>query len=58
MIFGTTIGVSEAELIGRAYNLRDPHDIEGAYSAASAGVAVRAVQGWCSFRTGAAWSCG
>jgi hypothetical protein len=40
MSFGATIGVSEAELVGRAYNLRDPHDIEGAYSAASAGLAV------------------
>ena len=38
--FGATIGVSEAQLVGTAYHLNDPHDIEGAYSAASAGVAV------------------
>jgi hypothetical protein len=37
---GATIGVSEAELVGTAFHLHDPHDIEGAYSAASAGVAV------------------
>jgi hypothetical protein len=37
---GATIGVSDAEMIGTAFNLHDVHDIEGAYSAASAGVAV------------------
>jgi hypothetical protein len=37
---GATIGVSEVELVGTAFHLHDPHDIEGAYSAASAGVAV------------------
>jgi hypothetical protein len=37
---GATIGVSEAQLVGTAFHLHDPHDIEGTYSAASAGVAV------------------
>jgi hypothetical protein len=37
---GATIGVSGAELVGTAYNLHDVRDIEGVYSAASAGVAV------------------
>ncbi len=37
---GATIGVSGVDLVGYAYHLRDPHDIEGAYSSASAGVAV------------------
>jgi hypothetical protein len=37
---GATIGVSEAELVGTAFYVHDVHDIEGAYSAASAGVAV------------------
>jgi hypothetical protein len=37
---GATIGVSGAELIGTVYHLHDARDIEGAYSAASAGVAV------------------
>jgi hypothetical protein len=37
---GATIGASKAELIGRAYNLTSPQDIEGTYTAAEAGVAV------------------
>jgi hypothetical protein len=37
---GATIGISGADLIGTASNLNDAHDIEGAYSAAGAGVAV------------------
>jgi hypothetical protein len=43
---GATIGVSGAELVGTALNLNDPRDIEGAYSAASAGVAVAGGAGW------------
>jgi hypothetical protein len=39
---GATIGVSSADLVGRAYHLHDPHDIEGVYSAIGAGVAVAA----------------
>ncbi len=35
-----TIGVAGADLVGTAYNLRTPADIEGTYSAVSAGVAV------------------
>jgi hypothetical protein len=37
---GATIGASKAELIGEVYNLKNPSDIEGTYSAAQAGVAV------------------
>ena len=37
---GATIGVSGTELVGEAFHLHDPHDIEGTYSAASAGLAV------------------
>jgi hypothetical protein len=37
---GATIGVSKAELIGEVYNMKQPSDIEGTYSAAQAGVAV------------------
>jgi hypothetical protein len=37
---GATIGASKAELIGRAYNLTSPQDIEGTYTAAEAGMAV------------------
>jgi hypothetical protein len=37
---GATIGVSGTELVGEAFHLHDPRDIEGAYSAASAGLAV------------------
>ena len=37
---GATIGASKAELIGTAYNLHDPSDVEGTYSAAEAGMAV------------------
>lgn len=35
-----TIGVAGADLVGSASNLRQPTDIVGTYSAASAGVAV------------------
>jgi hypothetical protein len=38
--FGATIGASKTELVGRAYNLRQPSDLAGAYSAVGAGVAV------------------
>jgi len=37
---GATIGVSKAELIGEVYNLKQPSDIEGTYSAGQASVAV------------------
>ena len=37
---GATIGVSKAELIGDAKNLKSPADIEGVYSATQAGLAV------------------
>jgi hypothetical protein len=37
---GATIGVSGTELVGEAFHLHDPRDIEGTYSAASAGLAV------------------
>jgi hypothetical protein len=37
---GATIGVSGAEFVGRASNLNSVRDIEGTYSAASAGIAV------------------
>jgi len=37
---GATIGVSGTELIGEAFHLHDPRDIEGTYGAASAGLAV------------------
>lgn len=37
---GATLGVSKAELIGTVSNLHDPSDIEGAYSAAEAGLAI------------------
>jgi len=37
---GATIGASKAELIGEVYNLKNPSDIEGTYTAAQAGVAV------------------
>jgi hypothetical protein len=40
MSLGATIGFSEAELVGRAYHLHAPQDIEGDYSAGSASVAV------------------
>jgi hypothetical protein len=35
-----TIGVSSADLVGTARNLRSPQDIAGTYSAAGAGIAV------------------
>ena len=37
---GATIGAAGAELIGTAYHLRQPGDIQGVYSAAGAGLAV------------------
>jgi hypothetical protein len=37
---GATIGASKAELIGRAYNLTNPEDIAGTYTAMEASVAV------------------
>lgn len=37
---GATIGAASADLVGRVYNLRRPADIEGAYSATGAGLAV------------------
>src|SRR5215831_10023098 len=40
MSFGATIGVSEAELFGRAYHLHVPQDIQGDYSAIGASLAV------------------
>src|SRR5215217_8907677 len=38
--FGATIGASKTELVGRAYNLRQPSDLAGTYSAVGGGVAV------------------
>jgi hypothetical protein len=35
-----TLGVSRADLVGRAYNLRSPQDIAGTYTAVGAGLAV------------------
>lgn len=37
---GATIGVSKAELVGEVYNMKNPEDITGTYSAAQAGFAV------------------
>jgi hypothetical protein len=37
---GATIGASGADLVGTAYHLRSPADIEGIYSAIGAGLAV------------------
>ena len=37
---GLTIGVSSADLVGEVYNLTNPADIQGTYSAASASVAI------------------
>jgi lipid-binding SYLF domain-containing protein len=37
---GATIGVSKAELIGEVFNLKNPSDIEGTYTAGQASVAV------------------
>ena len=37
---GATIGVSKAELIGEVYNMKQPSDIVGTYTAGQAGVAV------------------
>ncbi|MFT4117095.1 hypothetical protein [Bradyrhizobium sp.] len=35
-----TIGIAEAKYNGVVYNLRSPSDIEGAYQAAGAGIAI------------------
>jgi lipid-binding SYLF domain-containing protein len=37
---GATIGITKAELVGEVYNLKDPADITGTYTAAQAGYAV------------------
>lgn len=37
---GATIGVSKAELVGEVFNIKQPSDIEGVYTAGQAGVAV------------------
>ncbi len=37
---GATIGASGADLVGTAYHLHQPSDIEGIYSAVGAGLAV------------------
>ena len=37
---GATIGVTKAELAGEVYNLKNPADITGTYTAAQAGFAV------------------
>ncbi len=37
---GATIGASGTDLVGTAYNLHQPADIEGIYSAVGAGLAV------------------
>jgi len=37
---GATIGASSADLVGEVYNLTKPTDIQGTYSAASAGAAI------------------
>jgi hypothetical protein len=35
-----TIGAASADVVGRAYNLRQPQDIAGTYTAVGAGVAI------------------
>ena len=37
---GVVVGAAAAELVGRAYNLRQPWDIAGSYSVVGAGAAV------------------
>lgn len=37
---GATIGASSADLVGEVYNLTNPSDIQGTYTAASAGAAI------------------
>jgi lipid-binding SYLF domain-containing protein len=37
---GATIGASKADLIGEVYNMKNPRDIEGTFTAGQAGVAV------------------
>jgi len=43
--FGATIGASQTELVGHAYNMRSPSDIAGTYSAVGAGGALAAGAG-------------
>jgi len=43
--FGATIGASTTELVGHAYNMTSPSDIEGTYSAIGAGGALAAGAG-------------
>ncbi len=38
--FGATIGASKSDLVGHAYNLHQPSDIAGTYSAVGGGLAV------------------
>jgi hypothetical protein len=35
-----TLGISQADFVGRAYNLRRPEDIAGTYTAVGAGLAI------------------
>ena len=37
---GATIGMSSADLVGEVYNLNNPADIQGTYTATSASVAI------------------
>jgi hypothetical protein len=37
---GATIGVARADFVGEVYNLRDPRDIEGTYTAVTASAAA------------------
>jgi hypothetical protein len=37
---GATIGVSKAELVGEVYNMKQPSDIEGTYTAVQASAAL------------------
>ena len=52
---GATIGVSKAELIGEVYNMKQPGDIEGTYTAGQAGFAVAGGEKSPSSRTRRAW---
>ena len=42
---GATIGASKTELVGRAYNLRQPSDLAGTYTALGGGAAVAGGRG-------------
>jgi hypothetical protein len=42
---GATIGASSADLIGEVYNLQNPYDIQGIYSATESGYAVAGGEG-------------